>query len=733
MKKYLLHIFIYISISLIYAAFSANDATVVIYKDKSTAEKVSEFFSDLHSKVKSKSKDIPLGVDTNLLSLSNFTAGVIFDVKDIPPNELHHDTDKIYSDIYDDSVSTKISYWTRISVGGKIIVPLYFSIPNIMGPIGINVGGEIGSREEYIFTVKTNQIMDDDDTLVETLLNKLGRSIKSIGKIRIPMTAKTILEKYQGGTEITRNGSRFLITKLGVNVGLAAFSANLDYYALIDGKIRTNIKILYNKNKKLIEYSINKGDTTGSEVSESIGLGVTLFETSWLSGSLRVNLISSKLSHVASKNIYFDYIYDVSYPEAERAFNEALKGNLIPTEQIAIFKSDEDKFRGVIINSKRTDVLYETLRSGTVGFVANESALSSYVGALKAKETFGGFMYRSSSVINGEGDSKIDDYLSEKKGIKSFNWTQNDSGRFLFGILSKYDKSASIKSEVLTSDTVIEGVGRHEINVNKLSFTFKYRDYKEGNRVGREFFESALRVLGNNNRALHDAITESSKRSSCSDDITLKINGTFYDQAILNILFYEEKEMWSVLGRALKIDPPSRLRYEKTRKEYLDSLWKEYYKKSRYYHHIMIGPYNDDYVEKLKDEYPELVKGKRGNDIIFTLLKNINEIKKILDRIETFDDKFLPAWKIAKDKNFKNREELANNLKELFSVYGLDTFGFELLTLLAGFDYKSDKDNDRYAEGLYTRFSIKSSKCDFNFSQMGHVRYRIGDITRSWN
>jgi hypothetical protein len=730
--KLLLIISIFAIHGLLYAKEKADekgpkDEVIAVYNKK--AKYTNKIYEEIEKQKAEYKKKIDLG------ELVGLGLGVRFHSKNLSKKTIYHDIDKLfYSHQKNGDIDTQ---WTSTLLGATVELPIGISVPNVFGPLGFKVSTGVGVERNYQYTVMTNvPFLEKDAKFFSKIKNKIVTVGKALGKFRVYLKPEKISQKYYPGVELVNESERSFLIGFGVNIGVMIASAEFNLYGLVTGSFKTTLKYLHSDVKpgKLFKLNVSTGKKKGSSTSSNAGIGLTLFETKHIDGYLGIKFVSTKTSRVKSSNTYYEFIYDISYPQAKRALREAMRGNLVPTQRLLFSRYKPKKYKGVIPVTSQTSKFLERLIKTTYGFALNDTSLRSML-TVSADTHLAGFFHNSVGTQRRSGEEQSVNFYEETGTIFPQSFHHTKKRKWLFGLLADKEYNVKFNAPVIKTQVVAEGEGIKEFLMNKITFSWELKENRYEKRIAKSFMERASKVLGANNHLVGENIKEFSKKIGlrldkksvpfCAKDITVSVKGTFYQRAIDNILeSYNEREYWTMLGRFLDIKVPAKLRYEKTRKKLIKTL-----------------RYLKNPLSKLgrKSKYQKAMmtfKSKKSRKHVKKTLKWIKEFPKLLSTLskarELNVESRILEIKEDIDGSIQERKKLSVILRKLFEKSKRDLDLFEFFTLLAGKDYKSYEDRGNFSEGMAFKYAIKGEKCDMAWTQKGDVQFKYGDLTRDW-
>ncbi len=678
-NKFYLLLFLIISTSIF-----ADELIIITESNTQTTQ-----INDLIGKDKSKRE---VDITQNLSSIRVSEFGVDTGVKSIPYQIIAHDISKYPNG----------SDWYEYYLNTKVAVPFAFTFPNLLGPIGINFGFKPGWEGKFkIISQSRSPNLIKGEELSKLANMKLG-AMEGLSAISIPKTSKELLDKYKEGSEIHFDGRGYLTTYTGINVGVPGVSANANVIAIVEGQLKKTLKILENKKEKFIQYRVEKSQTKGHGHSLDLGVGVTLFDTTLpigstnfnLKGALRVNLISKTKIKSNKSNLIYDFTYDLNSKAAKSALDNALNGNLIPSQELAITRLNMADYKGVILNEKRTDLIQKTLKDLKYGLRINESSLDSTLSDMYARESLSGFLEigKTRETVSSEAEKEL--FYEEKSNIKSFKHSAKDTTKFLFGLVDN-NKDLSINTHIIDAEVMSEGQGIGKIQTYKMIFNYSNNHKNGGTKSLKNFLYKSAKSIGHNNSAASSLIKNVNKTNKCSSDSKIKVNATIYKEAFDRFLNYSEAELWSYFGNYLGYGLPVRYRYKEKRNEIYLQL-RNLHKK---YKDIRVNKYADQ-KRMIAWQY-KLFKKFKGLDFPKRIVQT-NKIKDIEKRVK--------------------------GLHDLISKFEMTDDLLHYLLIISQGDLKG---NDK-GDGVMAKFQVESSQCEFNWYLDYRPNFSFDDVFSGW-
>lgn len=679
-------------ITIVLMVFAKNlfaDEVILFPVNSAQATKVTNILNPKSIKNDRRQIDVTQNLASVRLSEFNMDSGV----KIIPDEEVRRDISKSYSD----------QEWYNYYFETEIGVPFSFSFPNLLGPVGLNFGFKPGWRGHFsIISPTQDPKKNNPDKSISTIdAYKLG-AINGLKAMTIPGSADSILNSYPEGSEIHFDGMGYISAYTGINLSVPGISANGNITAVIEAQIKKTIKVLENGDKKYIQLRYERSDKNGKGTSFDLGVGITLFETTIpvgttdfnLSGALKVNLITKNYMKSKKESFLWDFTYDAEHPIAKEALNQALKGNLIPSQELAITRLEDKEYLGIILNEKRTDLILATLNDTKYGFRIHESSLDNTLTDLYARDSLVGFF--DISKVRKVEESSTDRTLFYKEAgtKKEFNHVAKDSTHLFFGWINN-NKALQIKSKIIDAEIMSENQGIGKIKTYKTSFSYENNHKRGGTKTLNNFLLKASQSLGHNNHPTKTFITNILNGEKCGADSKITVNATFYEEAIKRILQYSEKELWSVFGRYVFEKVPAKLRYEKTRKP----MYKTY-KAQR-----------DWARSHRKKEYKSIRRIYNWRYKLFSKMKNVN----------------FPA-KLAKLKKVHDKEKKLEAFHKLVSEFEMTDDLLHYLLILSQSGFK----NADQGKGVFAKFSIRSKTCEFDWFLDNKPNFKVDDLFSDW-
>ncbi len=653
----------------------SNASTVVLMKTPEDASKFKKQVGNIAEQARSALRKTALNVDFDVLSLQHFSAGVILGTATVADEDLQRDPDKLYGDFYGKGAPGKRRIWNRFTIGAKLALPFDVSVPNIVGPLGINLGATPNLQRQYILTVPTTEIAEPPRKVLTETWDRLVETYDTIGAIRIPFKAEDLVAKYPPGSEIEEQGARQLLTTVGVNVGVPVLQANLNVHALLNSSFDTHLKILApsSDGASLIRYVISSSTGKETGVDTSVALGITLFSAGPIDGVAKLNLFSAKVAVNKTNGLIYDFTYDVSKPEAAKALASALKGDLRPTQQLAVFRENAEAYGGIVINRQRTSVLTQRIKAHAAGLALDNSLLDSTLGQVNSGELLTGLLKDADTTTSSKTVTQEVSGLEESGKVVSFNYDDDKLDEVFWGVAEKRERVTHVASQVISVREAIDAADAAPIKTSKLSFSYTDRNWKSGTALIHNFFRIADGFM--------EGAYGPDKVESCLSHkaAKLEVHGTFYDDALARIVSYDEDGLWARAATAWGLGPESALR----------------------------DPAHRAHILKLAD-------------------RDIRKSARVFAR------ELLPRWRKIKAEPHSHKR--AEYFRDVFQAYGRTTGAFEVLTTLAGIQPGIPGVRAKMAvpEGLFLSIGLESQKCKLSWTQDGDAMHRPADVVLDW-
>lgn len=566
-----------------------------------------------------------------------------------------------------DKHDTEDDKWHEITLEASVAVPYLLPLSSLPGPVDIAVeaNGKVSASKRYRIVMPDVLALASTDTL--DLKGYIGKIYKMIS---IPLTAARLRDMLPAGAEIATEGERTLLLRVGPRVGTVGVALKASTHVLLSSVFKSSLKVMTRvKGHTFVNYRVETTKEFNLAAGAKLTTGLTFINTSFLDNVLGSELITAELARERQKSLVYDFIYDLSYPEAGKALGRALIGDLSPSQDIAVFRSGAADYQGIAIMEKSSDLLVEVVKSGQVAFTAGDKLLSPVLRELVEQELSGSFLDFRRNLEKSEAETTSINAIEEREEIASFKYSYDRTNNFLMGLVASNVSNINVDSTAMLANIVSESQGLQEATLSKLDFSYLYHEKKNSSQIVANFFHAAQKVLGANQKALGDVISSIQNSNHCSGkDAKFEISGVFYDRAVQNLSRYRPPEVWVGVAKIAGYEPASAFRYETMREKI---------------------------IAKLKRKSQKLLK--------------------------RFSEQAMPFWSNGFDRS--DKKLVAEKMRDMFVNLKGDPFLLELLIFLASADYRQSKDPDRFSQGVTVEMSLWTPDCRFSWKQRGNLRY----------
>jgi hypothetical protein len=678
---------------------------IVVSENSSTAKESKSLLSSFFKKRARKLDRGGFRLEADLLSLRGVQFGAGIENRSLSRSEVTTSPERLRRK----NISPQ-GEWTETKVSSIVAFPHRFSTPSLLGPLGLNLGGEIGRRRDYRilrFIEKSDENSSDPSLPLEKdpsyldEVSSLGKfSLNGLRAYRLELDPMKVYESYGLGTEIELGTHTALLSQTGLHASLFPARYNLDLVLTHEGDLSKTLRVLPGLNGPLFALRFRKKRTKGEGREKSLQLTSSVLEVGRLSGVLKMNLFQNSSKKTNSTSLDYSFVYDSTYPKAMEALKKAIRGDLRPSQSLAIESLYPQKsYAGVILEAQNLEATKALLQEEILGFHFAKSWAKGKLAKVKAGDFKKGLFITEKKRKEGlTTKRKKSFYHRATPALESFESKISTSsnktlfGWSVFGLLGSRSSRSLIKSQVIPTWIQSEGQSAQRINLLNLSASYRFLSKKgrgERNQLVDGFFRSAEKVLGWNHKILQKSIGFLRNERRCHEgDVEIKIDGTLYHHALLKALELTEGDLWVYLGRYLDMSVPYRLKA------------------------YGLGMTRTPLESYLQKDQIELIKG--------------------------FEEDFLPSWRSAKTVFEKgtlrrqNKSEIARRLKEIFSSYEGSLFPFEFLFTLSSRDYQREKDRDRYLQGMMVRYDLQTDTCDLSWTEKGSSLFQLSDLSRDW-
>ncbi len=547
-----------------FANSKTQNINLIIVNEEENKGWLSRFFSETYHSIKTGFKNLNLKAQIDLVELSQFALATIIESKPVLDEEYQHNIDMLYADnsLEDlpelarlehfqdgnakkgdvqatswDANPTQNSetntphQWVSLKLGTKFFVPITFSFPNLIGLLGVNLGTKQELNRIYTLKVRTDQALKPVDGVLDEAKAKLAQTYKAFKAIRIPLTAKGLLSSFVAGTEIKEESKRAVISKLGLNFGVPALLGNANIYMKMESNWESTIKILYgNDDNPRIRFTLKTISEKSKQTDKNIALNLTIFETSIIKGVLGAKLLSFDKVSSQEDSITFDYIYDLSYSKAAQALEQALKGNLESTQNLAVTRNEEEKYQGVILYQENTSMVTKVLKTSNFSFSTESGILKDILDATRISKVLAGLVGTKKSETFTHATEASSNFILDSSATEPFTYIKKKTIAPIWGLF--VDKTLEIHAVV----KLLEKENPH--SPVQLEFVADFKDQNTSDDLLKMFFNDTKKLLGKHNPPLHEAIVKLEQTETCesSEKSKYKTVGVLSNITIHNLL-----------------------------------------------------------------------------------------------------------------------------------------------------------------------------------------------------
>jgi hypothetical protein len=661
-----------------------DDEKYLIFEDKKESTRFRRIMKALLSTAAVSIQNTSIGGDFGVFSIENLSAGVILDNKMVEPKHVHHDVDKLYS-IYSpikfekkkknngenkasfadiESPIKRLNQWNFFKFGGKISVPVNYDWGNIAGPIGFYLGGEFGAKREFEFTTLSKDVLEQDDRIIDAILGQLSRAWRSTKKIRLTNNPDKLLSKYHPGTEIRRKQKYLVLGKLGFKYGHEPLTSKVGAFALAEFEGESHFKILGDPDRKLVKFNVRSKRRFGEGGEVSTEFDFKLFSIAFIDAKLNVKVFSGTRERSRGKEIEYEYIYDIEYPEAAEALRKAILGDVTLTQRYAIFRDEIKNYKGIIINKSSNHRFVDVIRRKRWGLSINETYDRLLTSAVKRREMKGSFLYDETIYNRKDTDIVTKDFYKERNHIKDYEHYKEKVMNSFWHFKGRYRSENRVNAYVDTVNKVDPEKGLDTYKRLRLKYDFLVKIKKNSKRLKRRFYPSINNIVRLSKLTDEERQIFNLEDFCFEDHININFKGVFQEEALRRVLEMSDAQLWTELGNFNQITPPESLQYPEVRRKI----------------------------------------GKVFNG------KNIQK-----RNIKSFEKNFLKF--IRKARQAPNREEAAINFRKLFRQYLNNLFPYEFMLYLNRVDEMALFELPAAFRGVENSMYIESDNCKISWNQ----------------
>jgi hypothetical protein len=596
-----------------------NDQNIVIILDEDNQNSIDQKRQRKFLRsIKNKSKELidkanvmskeeinkfKIEVKQDLLSLGGFKVAARYDTVPLKNEEVYHDPQKHTLVPHQKKEGLYLKKWNKITIGTTMGIRPDIEILGLFQGTGIFTGPglsfEAQRKQLYTFIVPSKKtVIDQEKQIFKRSIDRLGLALGGFKHISLPNDPKKIIEKYPTGSEIEIERFQKVYTSIGPTIGIHNVSAYARFYCSITGIIKNRVKVIELGGKKYIRLRISTA--TYNRNSREFGGRLTFDAFEILNGfslAVNVNFLSSRTEFNKNTEIVFDYTFDPDYPEAVHAFKRALRGDLSPVQEMAIFRNQGHLYQGVTINQQKTSELRNKIKKISYGLFIDGTKLKALMLDVSARESTGSFIKFTRKKTVSDRFTNIEaNYLEDQQQlVHSIQCEKRYS--LIFDLLGKKIRKCSVSNEIVQVNKILQSTESPDaegelskLSVHKLSYSFNYFASKS-KKIFREIITNLKYFVGINDFKMQFTINQILENPDCHKDLTFTQKGNIFldsfdkvflsDKEKINEAFAafigdKRKEYWvdynsdqnknriSQLNKRTKADPQLHRRFKKS-------------------------------------------------------------------------------------------------------------------------------------------------------------------------
>jgi hypothetical protein len=519
-------------------------------------KKSKNLIKDLVTRTREEVTDLDIDFKQDILSLSAFKLAASVNSKEIKVKDIIHDPYKHKLIIHKKSNTEQLAQWNKLRI--KAIAGIRPDIEILAGisQSGFSFGPGITANAEYnveySFIVPSNKtVIQHNKNAFKRAKDKLGLTFGSFKHLSIPYDPAKLIEKYEAGSEIEIKRYHKLYAGIGPTLGFQNVSAYARLIFSLSGNIIRNIKIYEDAGKKYVRliYTNNRYKSKTTEFGGRIGF--TAFEV--LGGNLKldlnINFLSSRKVLSNNHEFVFDYTYDPSIPEAAEALKRALRGDLTKAQNLAVFRKDADKYKGVTVNLQKTEHIRKKLKKIAVGLYFDNSKLKASILDIRAREKFGSFIKYSKQKTQSESYTDVEKSYLEDQQILTHSLQCEQKYSLFFNLLGKSIRKCSVSNQIVQVNQVSEEENKVvKLKALKLSYNYDY-SAKHSKKLFETMVTNLKYFIGVNDLQMQFGIQQILKNESCNKNLRIIQKGSIFLDAVKKIFLTDKKTFNTHLAR----------------------------------------------------------------------------------------------------------------------------------------------------------------------------------------
>jgi hypothetical protein len=652
---------------------------ILIFDNKKDLSRFQRFMKGLLSTAAISIQNLDISGDTNVFSIENFTAGIILNSSLLKAQAVQHDVNKVYSvysdklpapeDVAEDPVSTLLRHWHRIQVGAEIVVPFRLSFGTGLEPVEFYVSTEAGTKRFIEVTSAVKDYLTEEDDLVDAVVGQLRRRVKAAKKIKLSTNPLKLYRQFPPGTEFKRVRNYIFVTNVGVRYGQASLRGNANVFAVYQLNGSGTFTILGDPDRKLVKFNVKRDKKRGAGTNLSYELDWKMFELLFFDAKLNIRFVTGSYEDSRTKSLEYEYIYDLDYPIAVEALQDAIQGNLKKTQEIAIFRGNEQDYKGILIMRESTSVIKDILKRSRIGLSLNENYLKVAEEAFRRQELEKNFFYDEFITSNKVEDRVVTNTYEQATNAKIYSTYHEKNKNSFWHLVGKFWQKSDVRSFVETSLGVSESRGLITREKFNIYYNFDLKIKKSSRRIRRKFYKSLNQIVRDigfehRERGIFDIV------DLCEDNqFKLSLKALIGEKAIIQMLAMSDEDHWKMLAQMSGVVDHRHLMDPKLRRVISRKLFKK---------------------------------------------------EKIKRFIRSFERKYLKY--IRRARQAQNRDELAEIFRKLFRGYKSEMTPFQYML------YVNRRDQEGHKKDLLgdinTSFSIDGEGCD--------LEWNMADTDEQW-
>ncbi len=503
-----------------------EEEEILIFDDRKDLSKFRKVTRELISTAAISLQDLIVGGSVQLFTIENLSTGIILQNGILKPEYIHHDVDKVYSSMAKNLpqvqtakkniLTTPLRHWSMTKVGTKIAVPANIELGSI-SPMSFYSRSEAGRNGYVQVTSPINEYLYKEDELVDALVSKLKRGFKAVRKVKISTKPSKLWEEYPFGTEITHSKDFVFVQRLGAEKKIGLFNADFNYFAVYQFTGVGTMKILGDPDRKLIKLTIEKKKRKGHGRQGAYEMEYGLFEVGFIKAKLNVKFVTSSREKSRASDLIHEYIYDIGYPGAEEALQEALKGKLEKTQALAVDRGGVDSYMGILIERDASGVIHDLVKRSRFGLSINENYMKVMDALNRRSKSKTNYLYDEYVKIDRDSSfEEADDYGGKKKTYNYEHMNTKYKASF-WRLWGKFYQSSHISAQIENKISVIPSIGPAQSEHFKLKYNFNLEIRKSSKRLKKLFYEPISHIANLSNILMQENGDFDLSRF-CSDD-----------------------------------------------------------------------------------------------------------------------------------------------------------------------------------------------------------------------